>query len=119
MPSVCPVCGSATIRDEEEKDTRCTGGLYCPSQMKLSLVHFASRRAMGIDGLGEKIVNMLVDEGLVKSPADIFTLKPEDLIAPTTATLISSAIAVCEIASAIIPAMIVFAFRFIVKNPHS
>jgi hypothetical protein len=86
MPSVCPVCGSATIRDEEEKDTRCTGGLYCPSQMKLSLVHFASRRAMGIDGLGEKIVNMLVDEGLVKSPADIFTLKPEDLIAPTTAT---------------------------------
>ena len=54
--------------------------------MKLSLVHFASRRAMGIDGLGEKIVNMLVDEGLVKSPADIFTLKPEDLIAPTTAT---------------------------------
>ena len=86
MPPACPVCGSATIRDEEEKDTRCTGGLYCPSQMKLSLVHFASRRAMGIDGLGEKIVNMLVDEGLVKSPADIFTLKPEDLIAPTTAT---------------------------------
>ena len=86
MPFVCPVCGSATIRDEEEKDTRCTGGLYCPSQMKLSIVHFASRRAMGIDGLGEKIVNMLVDEELVKSPADIFTLKHEDLIAPTTAT---------------------------------
>lgn len=79
MPAVCPVCGSATIRDEEEKDTRCTGGLFCPSQMKLSIVHFASRRAMGIDGLGEKIVNMLVDEGLLKSPADIFKLKHEDL----------------------------------------
>lgn len=86
MPAVCPVCGSATIRDEEEKDTRCTGGLYCPAQMKLSLVHFASRRAMGIDGLGEKIVNMLVDEGLVKSPADIFALRHEELTAATTAT---------------------------------
>ena len=52
MPAVCPVCGSAVVRDEEEKDSRCTGGLVCPAQMKLSLVHFASRRAMGIDGLG-------------------------------------------------------------------
>lgn len=52
MPAVCPVCGSATIRDEEEKDTRCTGGLYCPAQMKLSLVHFASRRAHGDRRLG-------------------------------------------------------------------
>ena len=86
MPTVCPVCGSATIRDEEEKDTRCTGGLYCPAQMKLSLVHFASRRAMGIDGLGEKIVNLLVDEGLVKSPADIFRLTHEVLTQPTEAT---------------------------------
>lgn len=90
MPSVCPVCGSATIRDEEEKDTRCTGGLVCPSQMKLSLVHFASRRAMGIDGLGEKIVNLLVDEGLVKSPADIFSLTHDVLIAPTNATVESA-----------------------------
>lgn len=90
MPSVCPVCGSATIRDEEEKDTRCTGGLVCPSQMKLSLVHFASRRAMGIDGLGEKIVNLLVDEGLVKSPADIFSLTHEVLIAPTNVTVESA-----------------------------
>ena len=90
MPSVCPVCGSATIRDEEEKDTRCTGGLVCPSQMKLSLVHFASRRAMGIDGLGEKIVNLLVDEDLVKSPADIFSLTHEVLIAPTNATVESA-----------------------------
>ena len=86
MPAVCPVCGSATIRDEEEKDTRCTGGLFCPSQMKLSIVHFASRRAMGIDGLGEKIVNMLVDEGLLKSPADIFKLDTQMLTDVITAT---------------------------------
>ncbi len=86
MPEVCPVCGSAVIRDEEEKDTRCTGGLYCPAQMKLSIVHFAARRAMGIDGLGEKIVEMLVDEGLVKTPADLFSLTHEALTAPTNAT---------------------------------
>lgn len=86
MPSVCPVCGSAVIRDEEEKDMRCTGGLVCPAQMKLSIVHFAARRAMGIDGLGEKIVDMLVDEKLVKTPADLFSLRLEDLTAPTAAT---------------------------------
>ncbi len=86
MPSRCPECDSATLRDEEEKDTRCTGGLICPAQRKLSLVHFASRRAMGIDGLGEKIVTLLVDEDLVKTPADVFTLKLEDLTAPTTAS---------------------------------
>lgn len=82
MPTRCPVCGSATIRDEEEKDTRCTGGLYCPAQMKLGIVHFASRRAMGIDGLGEKIVDMLVDEKVVGSIADLFRLTPEMLTAP-------------------------------------
>lgn len=87
MPEVCPVCGSAVIRDEEEKDMRCTGGLFCPAQMKLSIVHFASRRAMGIDGLGEKIVEMLVDEKLVATPADIFSLKAEDLTAPIQATV--------------------------------
>lgn len=86
MPSRCPVCGSAVIRDEEEKDTRCTGGLFCPAQMKLSLVHFGSRRAMGIDGLGEKIVEMLVDEGLVKTPADLFALTKNELTAPLNAT---------------------------------
>lgn len=86
MPKACPVCGSAVIRDEEEKDSRCTGGLFCPAQVKLSLVHFASRRAMGIDGLGEKIAEMLVDEGLVKTPADLYTLKAEALTAPTNAT---------------------------------
>lgn len=86
MPDHCPVCGSATIRDEEEKDTRCTGGLFCPAQVKLAIVHFASRRAAGIDGLGEKIVTMLVDEGLVSTPADLFHLTHEALTDFITAT---------------------------------
>ena len=81
MPAVCPVCGSAVVRDEEEKDSRCTGGLVCSAQMKLSLVHFASRRAMGIDGLGEKMVEALVDKGLVKTPSDLYALKLPDVAA--------------------------------------
>ncbi len=81
MPATCPVCGSAVVRDEEEKDSRCTGGLVCPAQMKLSLVHFASRRAMGIDGLGEKMVDLLVDKGLVKTPADLYRLHLTDVAA--------------------------------------
>lgn len=84
MPEHCPVCGSAVIRDEEEKDSRCTGGLYCGAQVKLSLVHYASRRAAGIDGLGEKVVEMLVDEGLVRTPADLYKLTAEALTAPMT-----------------------------------
>lgn len=80
MPKTCPVCGSATIRDEEEKDTRCTGGLFCPAQMKLSILHFASRRAMGIDGVGEKLVNLLTEKGLVKTPADLYRLTAESLM---------------------------------------
>lgn len=79
MPKVCPVCGSLIVRDEEEKDSRCTGGLVCPAQVKLSLVHFASRRAMGIDGMGEKIVDVLVDKGLIKRPSDIYALSVETL----------------------------------------
>ena len=67
------------LRDEEEKDSRCTGGLVCPAQRKLSLVHFAQRRAMGIDGLGEKMVDMLVEKELLKTPADIYRLTVEQL----------------------------------------
>ena len=81
MPKVCPVCGSAVVRDEEEKDSRCTGGLVCAAQRKLSLVHFAQRRAMGINGLGEKVVDMLVKNALVKTPADIYRLTAESLTA--------------------------------------
>lgn len=79
MPKICPVCGSSVVRDEEEKDSRCTGGLVCPAQRKLSLVHFAQRRAMGINGLGEKMVDMLVENDLLKTPADIYRLTAEQL----------------------------------------
>lgn len=81
MPKVCPACGSAVVRDEEEKDSRCTGGLVCPAQLKLSLVHFGSRRAMGIDGLGEKMVDALVERGLVKRASDLYALKVQDVAA--------------------------------------
>jgi DNA ligase (NAD+) len=74
MPTRCPVCGSAVERDEAEKDHRCSGGLYCPAQRKQALLHFAGRRALDIEGLGEKLVDQLVDGGLVHSPADLFRL---------------------------------------------
>jgi DNA ligase (NAD+) len=79
MPPQCPVCGSAVLRDESEKDHRCGGGLVCPAQRKQALLHFASRRAMDIDGLGDKLVEQLVDQGIVKTPADLYWLKPATL----------------------------------------
>jgi DNA ligase (NAD+) len=74
MPALCPVCGSRVERLEGEAATRCTAGLYCPAQRKQALLHFASRRAMDIDGLGDKLVDQLVDKGLVQTPADLFRL---------------------------------------------
>jgi DNA ligase (NAD+) len=74
MPKHCPVCGSKVVRDEAEKDHRCSGGLYCPAQRKQALLHFAGRRALDIEGVGEKLVEQLVDGGLVRSPADLFRL---------------------------------------------
>ncbi len=74
MPAACPVCGSSVARDEEEKDLRCTGGLFCPAQRKQALLHFAQRRAMDIEGLGDKLVEQLVDADLVRTPADLFRL---------------------------------------------
>ncbi|MDR1530548.1 MAG: NAD-dependent DNA ligase LigA [Burkholderiales bacterium] len=79
MPKRCPVCGSETLRLAGEAATRCTGGLFCPAQRKQALLHFASRRAMDIDGMGEKIVEQLVDKELLKTPADIFSLREDDL----------------------------------------
>lgn len=79
LPGKCPVCGSATTRLEGEAVTFCTGGLYCPAQQKETIKHFASRRAMDIDGLGDKLVEQLVDEGLIKNSADLFTLKTDDV----------------------------------------
>jgi DNA ligase (NAD+) len=71
---VCPVCGSAIEKPQDEAIARCTGGLFCPAQRKQALLHFAGRRAMDIEGLGEKIVDQLVDKDLVKTPADLFGL---------------------------------------------
>lgn len=81
MPEQCPSCGSAIQRIEDEAATRCTAGLYCPAQRKQALLHFASRRALDIDGLGEKIVDQLVDTGMVHTPADLFGLTVTQLAA--------------------------------------
>ena len=74
MPAKCPVCGSAVRRLEDEAVARCTAGLFCPAQRKQALRHFASRRAMDIEGLGEKLIDQLVDSGLVATPADLYRL---------------------------------------------
>jgi len=74
MPTSCPVCSSPVVRVAGEAATRCTGGLYCKAQRKQTLLHFAGRRAMDIEGLGEKIVEQLVERDLVKSPADLYRL---------------------------------------------
>ena len=78
---VCPVCGSKVARQEDESTWRCTGGLYCPAQRKQALWHFASRRAMDIEGLGDKLVEQLVDQQLLRTPADIYQLRFDDLLA--------------------------------------
>lgn len=78
-PAVCPECGSHIELPPGEAVARCTGGLVCPAQRKQALRHFASRRAMDIEGLGEKIVDQLVDSGLVHSPADLYTLTVDQL----------------------------------------
>jgi DNA ligase (NAD+) len=74
LPERCPVCGSAVEKLEDEAIARCTGGLFCPAQRKQALLHFASRRAMDIEGLGDKIVEQLVDNAIVKTPADLYKL---------------------------------------------
>ncbi|MBR4110840.1 MAG: NAD-dependent DNA ligase LigA [Clostridia bacterium] len=79
MPKVCPVCGSETIREDGEAVTRCTG-IECPAMLFRSLVHFASRDAMNIEGLGPAVVEQLLDAKLVSNIADIYTLKVEDIL---------------------------------------
>jgi DNA ligase (NAD+) len=74
MPSRCPVCDSHIERVADEAIARCSGGLFCGAQRKQALVHFAHRRAMDIEGLGEKIVDQLVDNNLVRTPADLYRL---------------------------------------------
>jgi DNA ligase (NAD+) len=74
MPKACPVCGSAVEKPADEAIARCTGGLFCPAQRKQALLHFAARRALDIEGLGEKLVDQLIDNALVKTPADLYRL---------------------------------------------
>jgi DNA ligase (NAD+) len=81
LPKKCPECGSAVVRLPDETIARCSGGLVCPAQRKQALLHFASRRAMDIEGLGDKLVDQLVDAGLVHTPADIYRLDAEALAA--------------------------------------
>ena len=77
MPDKCPICGSEAVREEGMSVTRCTGSLFCPAQRKQAIRHFASRRAMDIEGLGEKLVDQLVDNELVNNPADLYFLTRE------------------------------------------
>ena len=79
MPKTCPVCGSEVMREEEEAAHRCMGGLVCSAQRIGALLHFASRHAMDIEGLGDKLVQQLVETGMVKTVADIYRLKKDAL----------------------------------------
>ncbi|MBK1709743.1 NAD-dependent DNA ligase LigA [Marichromatium gracile] len=74
LPAHCPVCGADVVRPEGEAVARCSGGLYCPAQRKEALKHFASRRALDIEGLGDKLIDQLVERELVHGPADLFRL---------------------------------------------
>ncbi|WP_147652370.1 NAD-dependent DNA ligase LigA [Vulcaniibacterium gelatinicum] len=80
LPDKCPVCGSAVEREEGEVVARCTGGLYCPAQRVQALHHFASRRAMDIEGLGERFITALVEFGYVRTVADLYRLTVEDFV---------------------------------------
>jgi len=79
MRDTCPECGAPVVRLEGEAAARCTNGLACPAQRKQAILHFASRRAMDIEGLGDKLVDQLVDKGLVATPADLYRLSQEQL----------------------------------------
>lgn len=80
MPSVCPVCGSNIVRLPEEAIARCTGGLFCSAQRKEALLHFSQRRALDIEGLGEKLVDQLIERRIVETPADLFRLDSNALL---------------------------------------
>jgi DNA ligase (NAD+) len=79
LPERCPVCGSAVERLPDRAIARCTGGLFCPAQRKEALRHFASRHAMDIEGLGTKLIDQLVDNGTVRTPADLYMLAADRL----------------------------------------
>lgn len=80
MPEICPVCGSHAYKEEGEKDRHCSGGLFCKAQRVQAILHFVSRTATGIDGIGEKLAEQLIHADLVKTVADIYKLKKENLL---------------------------------------
>ena len=80
MPHICPVCASPAVRDEDEADYRCTGGLFCGAQRKQAFLHFAQRRAVEVDGLGEKLIDQLVDAGVIQTLPDLYKLGLTSLI---------------------------------------
>jgi len=101
LPKVCPVCGSPVVREGDQAIARCSGGRSCPAQRKEEIKHFASRRALDIQGLGDKLVEQLVDRGWVSTPADLFDLDPGKLetlerMGEKSAQKISSAIAAAK-----------------------
>lgn len=75
----CPVCGSDVVKVEDEAVARCTGGLFCPAQVKEAIKHFASRKAMDVDGLGDKLVEQMVDQKMISTIADLYSLKAEQI----------------------------------------
>ncbi|MGV3494395.1 MAG: NAD-dependent DNA ligase LigA [Ramlibacter sp.] len=81
MPRTCPVCGAAAVREEGEADYRCTGGLFCSAQRKWSILHYAQRRALDIEGLGEKLVDQMVDAGVIRVLPDLYRLGLANLVA--------------------------------------
>lgn len=81
MPTSCPVCGSKVTRTEGETVARCSGGLFCPAQRKEAIKHFASRRAMDIEGLGDKLVEQLVDRKLIDNVSDLYQLSADEIAA--------------------------------------
>ena len=104
LPECCPVCASPVAREEGEAVARCTGGLHCGAQRKEALKHFASRRALDIQGLGTELVDQLVDAGLVQTPADLYSLALEPLLGlermgEKSATKLLQAIAVSKAAT--------------------
>ena len=80
MPTLCPECSNVLVREEGESVLRCNAGMLCPAQRKQSIMHFASRKAMDIDGLGEKIIDQLIESSLVLSVSDLYTVKTEKLL---------------------------------------
>lgn len=80
LPELCPVCGSDVITSDSEVKSRCSGGLRCAAQQREAIKHFASRKAMDIDGLGDKLVEQLFDEGLIETVADLYSLTVEQLV---------------------------------------